>query len=168
MTTPQSARELALPATVPSCVTQRPPHEKKASRKQSPVPKKHEDIRITKTCLGPLARLNQCRVQAYGQICCDCCCGVRGPMPISSRPHFMLTSFHRSHAQQETCERSCRWVQRSHLSGFDWCMLGRVLSARPQTHSWASRAFVEGLLLAVPAHLAVARSHPPLPHPRPY
>lgn len=37
VTEPQSARELARPATVPSWVTQSPPHEKNASKKQSPA-----------------------------------------------------------------------------------------------------------------------------------
>ena len=63
MTAPQSARELALPATVPSCVTQRPPHEKNASKKQSPVPKKHKDF-APQGCVLALAGLVQCMVQA--------------------------------------------------------------------------------------------------------
>ena len=37
VTNPHSAKELARPATVPSCVTQRLPHEKNASRKHSPA-----------------------------------------------------------------------------------------------------------------------------------
>lgn len=45
MTAPHSASELARPATVPSCVTQRPPHEKNASRKQSPAQQRHKDAR---------------------------------------------------------------------------------------------------------------------------
>ncbi len=56
VTKPHSARELARPATVPSWVTQSPPHEENASKKQSPAFKMEQLIAVSDTGAQTLCR----------------------------------------------------------------------------------------------------------------